>query len=148
MRSLADTIVLVTPPSFGVDDPGIRSELEATVGEVRYNQLGHPLQSNELAAELGDVDGLIAGLDQIDRTVFAAAPRLRVIARYGVGVSNVDLRAASEHGGAQAAGFISVTKDDVRVCASGTSASQRSTRMKLMAAAVMTCWRWVFASPM
>lgn len=98
MRSLAETIVLVTPRSFGVDDPPVRAELEAAVGEVRYNRLGRPLQSNELAAELSDVDGLIAGLDQIDRTVFAASPRLRVIARYGVGVSNVDLAAAAEHG--------------------------------------------------
>jgi D-3-phosphoglycerate dehydrogenase / 2-oxoglutarate reductase len=98
MRSLADTIILVTPRSFGVDDPGIRAELEATVGEVRYNRTGRPLQSNELAAELGDVDGLIAGLDEINGSVFAAAPRLRVIARYGVGVSNVDLDAASRHG--------------------------------------------------
>jgi D-3-phosphoglycerate dehydrogenase len=98
MRSPADTIVLVTPRSFGVDDPAIRTELEASVGAVRYSRLGRPLRRDELAAELGDVDGLIAGLDEIDRTVLAAAPRLRVIARYGVGVSNVDLQAAAEHG--------------------------------------------------
>jgi D-3-phosphoglycerate dehydrogenase len=98
MRSLADTIVLVTPRSFGMDDPAIRAELEASVGAVRYSRLGRPLRADELAAELGDVDGLIAGLDEIDRTVLAAAPRLRVIARYGVGVSNVDLQAAAEHG--------------------------------------------------
>jgi D-3-phosphoglycerate dehydrogenase / 2-oxoglutarate reductase len=98
VRSLADATVLVTPRSFGVDDPAIRTELEASVGAVRYSRLGRPLRADELTAELGDVDGLIAGLDEIDRTVLAAAPRLRVIARYGVGVSNVDLQAAVEHG--------------------------------------------------
>lgn len=98
MRSLAGTIVLVTPRSFGVDDPSIRIELESAVGEVRYNRTGRPLQSLQLAAELGEVHGLIAGLDEVDRTVFEAAPRLRVVARYGVGVSNVDLQAAAEHG--------------------------------------------------
>lgn len=96
--AVTDSIVLVTPRSFGVDDPAIRAELEANVGAVRYNKLGRPLQADELAAEVGDVDGLIAGLDEIDRTVLAAAPRLRVIARYGVGVSNVDLQAAAERG--------------------------------------------------
>jgi phosphoglycerate dehydrogenase-like enzyme len=47
---------------------------------------------------LGDVDGLLAGLDEIDASVIAAAPRLRAIARYGVGVSNVDLHAAARSG--------------------------------------------------
>ena len=98
MRSLADTTVLVTPRSFGVDDPAIRTELEGSVGAVRYSRLGRPLRADELVAELRDVDGLIAGLDEIDRRVLAGAPRLRVIARYGVGVSNVDLQAAVEHG--------------------------------------------------
>ncbi len=46
---------------------------------------------------LPDVDGLIAGLDDIDASVFAGAPSLRVVARYGVGVSNVDLEAARTH---------------------------------------------------
>jgi D-3-phosphoglycerate dehydrogenase len=41
---------------------------------------------------------LIAGLDEIDASVFEAAPRLRVVARYGVGTSNVDLQAAERHG--------------------------------------------------
>jgi D-3-phosphoglycerate dehydrogenase len=44
------------------------------------------------------VDGYIAGLDEITRSVIAAAPRLKVIARYGVGVDNVDLEAARERG--------------------------------------------------
>jgi D-3-phosphoglycerate dehydrogenase len=98
VRPLADTSVLVTPRSFGRDDPGIRHELEAAVGDVRYSRQGRPLQSSELRAELADVDGLIAGLDDIDRAVFMSAPRLRVVARYGVGVSNVDLQAAADHG--------------------------------------------------
>src|SRR5690349_2838725 len=43
----------------------------------------------------------------------------------------------------QAAAFMRVTKEDRRVCARGTSESQRSTRTRLMAAAVRRCWRWV-----
>lgn len=95
---LADAVVLVTPRSFGNDDPRLRAELETSVGDVRYNTRGRALRAEELRAEIGDVDALIAGLDEIDATVFAAAPRLRVVARYGVGTSNVDLQAAAEHG--------------------------------------------------
>lgn len=90
--------MLVTPRSFGAHDPGLRAELEAAVGNVRYNRHGRPLRAEELRAEIGDVEGLLAGLDEIDASVFAAAPRLRVVARYGVGTSNVDLAAAAAHG--------------------------------------------------
>lgn len=98
MRELSTSIVLVTPRSFGAHDPDLRRELERVVGEVRYNTRGRPLTAGELREEVGDVDGFIAGLDQIDSTVFDAAPRLKVVARYGVGVSNVDLDAAYRHG--------------------------------------------------
>ncbi|HEX6507918.1 MAG TPA: NAD(P)-dependent oxidoreductase, partial [Chloroflexota bacterium] len=98
MKPLSDMTVLVTPRSFGVGDPEVRRELEATVAEVRYNVQARPLSAEELRAQIGDVDGVIAGLDEIDATVISAAPNLRVIARYGVGTSNVDLHAAAEHG--------------------------------------------------
>ncbi len=44
------------------------------------------------------VDGFIAGVDEIDAAALAAADRLKVIARYGVGVDNVDLDAAQARG--------------------------------------------------
>ncbi len=97
-QPLKRCVVLVTPRSFGADDPGLRRALEEAVGEVRYNGRGRPLKSAELQVEIPEVDGLLAGLDEIDAAVLAAAPRLRVIARYGTGTSNVDLRSAKEHG--------------------------------------------------
>jgi D-3-phosphoglycerate dehydrogenase len=65
---------------------------------VVYNQLGRSLTSQELQRLLPGCDGFIAGLDQIDRAALAAADRLKVIARYGAGVDNVDLQAAAEKG--------------------------------------------------
>lgn len=90
--------VLVTPTSFARGDPRLKAELEATVGEVIYNPNMRPLSSDELAALLPGCDGYIAGLDAIDRGALAGADRLRVIARYGVGIDNVDLATASEKG--------------------------------------------------
>jgi D-3-phosphoglycerate dehydrogenase / 2-oxoglutarate reductase len=97
-RPLSESVVLVTPRSFGAGDPGLRPALEAAVREVRYNDRGRPLRAAELREAMADVDGLLAGLDEIDASAIAAAPRLRVIARYGVGTSNVDLRAAARAG--------------------------------------------------
>ncbi len=90
--------VLVTPTSYGKSEPRLRGELEAQVGEVVYNSSGKPLKAAELIAILPGFDGYIAGLDEINRTVIESAPSLKVISRYGVGLDNVDLQAAREHG--------------------------------------------------
>lgn len=92
------TAVLVTPRSFRDGDPAVVARLEAAVNEVRWNDLGRPLVAAELRERLDGVDGLLAGLDEIDASVFAAAPRLRVVSRYGVGVDRVDLQAAAAAG--------------------------------------------------
>jgi D-3-phosphoglycerate dehydrogenase len=87
--------VLVTPTSFGKDDPALKATLEKTVGEVIYNPTNRPLIASDLVPLVKDADGYIAGLDQIDSSVIGAASRLKVIARYGVGVDRVDVKAAT-----------------------------------------------------
>jgi len=95
---LRDCRVLVTPTTFGKHNPGLRRELEGQVGEVRYSAFGRPLTAVEVREAIQGCHGYIAGLDVIDREALAAADELRVIARYGVGVSNVDLKAALARG--------------------------------------------------
>jgi D-3-phosphoglycerate dehydrogenase / 2-oxoglutarate reductase len=90
--------VLVTPTSFGKNDPGLKQLLEQTVGEVVYNPVGRPLKSGELQLLVRGCDGFIAGLDEIDASVLEAGKQLRVVARYGVGVDQVDLQAATRLG--------------------------------------------------
>jgi D-3-phosphoglycerate dehydrogenase len=92
--NLKECRLLVTPTSYGKNDPRLKTELEALVGEVIYNPTGKPLTSTEVARMLPGVDGYIAGLDAIDASALEAADRLKVIARYGVGVDSVDLAAA------------------------------------------------------
>ncbi|HUE99377.1 MAG TPA: phosphoglycerate dehydrogenase [Anaerolineales bacterium] len=96
--NLKECRLLVTPTSYGKNDSRLKSELEAQVGEVIYNPTGKPLSSAEVAKLLPGVDGYIAGLDGIDANAIKPADRLKVIARYGVGVDNVDLSAAKEKG--------------------------------------------------
>ena len=87
--------VLVTPTWYGKSDPRVRTELEAAVGQVIYNPIGRPLNSYEVKALLPGCHGYIAGLDEIDANALEGADKLRVIARYGVGVDGVDLAAAA-----------------------------------------------------
>jgi phosphoglycerate dehydrogenase-like enzyme len=90
--------VLVTPTSFGKNDPHLFSEIESQAGEVIYNPTKRPLTSTEVRNLLPGVDGYLAGLDTIDQHALEAADKLKVIARYGVGLDNVDLACAKEKG--------------------------------------------------
>ncbi len=98
MSDLKNFKVLVTPTSYGSMDPSLKTDLEDLVGQVVYNTTGKPLSSQQLQELLPGCQGMIAGLDEIDRLALDAAPELKVIARYGVGLNNVDLGAAREKG--------------------------------------------------
>lgn len=54
---------------------------------------------DELIAAAGGVDALItSSREAVTRRVFEHLPRLKVMSRHGVGLDNVDLEAATEHG--------------------------------------------------
>ncbi|MCJ7716880.1 MAG: phosphoglycerate dehydrogenase, partial [Anaerolineales bacterium] len=86
------------PTSYGSQDPALKTDLENLVGQVLYNTTGKPLSSVRLQEMLADVDGMIAGLDEIDAQALEKAAHLKIVARYGVGYNNVDLEAARKQG--------------------------------------------------
>lgn len=63
--------------------------------DVKITNNGNP---EEILAELVDADGFIIRIGYMDRKNIEAAKNLKVIARPGVGVDNVDLAAATERG--------------------------------------------------
>ncbi len=91
--------VLVTSRSFLEAAPDSVRRLEKAGVELIRAPGERPLQEEELVRLVGEVDGIIAGVDRIGRRALqAGVPRLRVIARTGVGVDTVDLEAATELG--------------------------------------------------
>ena len=96
MKPLKQCKVLVTPTSYASQDESLKTDLEKEVAEVVYNTTGKPLSSIQLQDLLGDVDGMVAGLDEIDKAAIDAAPELKVISRYGIGYNNIDLKAAKK----------------------------------------------------
>ncbi|MFM7171580.1 MAG: hypothetical protein ACKO4U_00890, partial [Caldilinea sp.] len=73
MNDLKSCCVLVTPTSFGQNDPQLRTALESRVGRVIYNPTAQPLSSAALRDLLPGCHGWIAGLDTIDAAALAAA---------------------------------------------------------------------------
>lgn len=80
--------------------PGAWSQILENAGfEVRYpTPGGRMLTAAELIANLGDVDATIASSEPYNGAVFDAAPRLRVIARTGVGYDAIDVAEATRRG--------------------------------------------------
>jgi D-3-phosphoglycerate dehydrogenase len=56
------------------------------------------LSEDELIALLPGIDGVVVGDDPLTERVLDAGDRLRVISKWGVGIDNIDVAAASERG--------------------------------------------------
>lgn len=90
--------VLVTARSFR-HTPGAHHErLKQTSWEIVASSSDQPLNAEELVPLVSDIDGMIVGLDQVTAAVLEAAPRLRVVAKHGIGVDTIDVAAATRLG--------------------------------------------------
>jgi D-3-phosphoglycerate dehydrogenase len=66
--------------------------------ELVPNDLGRAPTEGELLARIAGIDALISGTEPVTARVLAAADRLKVISKHGVGYDNVDVPAASARG--------------------------------------------------
>lgn len=89
--------ILVTPRSYGKDNPALFAQLEAAGCEVVRNTTGGILEKDQIKELLADCTGVIIGVDPLDAEVLACAPKLKAVSKYGVGVDNIDLDYCKEH---------------------------------------------------
>lgn len=89
--------MMVTPSMLAAYDEAFEPLRQAGV-EVIFNNGHYPMNAVDLARFIGDAEMAIVGLDTLSAEVFAACPRLKIVARNGIGLDNVDLDAASAHG--------------------------------------------------
>ncbi len=89
--------VYVTSRSFGLYSEGAL-ELVKSVAEIERSPYDRAMSEEELLKVVEDVDGLIVGGDKINRRIIKHAKKLKIIARHGVGVDNIDLEAATDNG--------------------------------------------------
>jgi D-3-phosphoglycerate dehydrogenase / 2-oxoglutarate reductase len=87
-------VVVITDCDHGDVDPEL-AVLDGHDVELRVLACRTP---EEVAAQAGGADVLINQYVPITAAVLDALPRCRLVVRYGVGVDNVDLQAATERG--------------------------------------------------
>ena len=88
--------VYVTSRSFGrYSEKAL--ELIKSVADVELSPYNRGMTEEELLKMVKDVDGIIVGIDKIDRKIIENAKNLKIIARHGIGVDNVDLKAATDN---------------------------------------------------
>ncbi|WP_196260118.1 phosphoglycerate dehydrogenase [Pelagibacterium limicola] len=90
--------VLVTATNYSRLCGEGKALLESNNCSVIENTFGRPMTFEELAQRVERADAVVAGVDNWNEAVFALAPRLKVIARFGVGVDNIDIEAARARG--------------------------------------------------
>ena len=89
--------IKVTSRSFS-RHPFLKKELETLFPNSVFNQDGPETGIPDLEQFLEDADGLILGLEMMDHSLLGRLKNLKIIAKYGVGLDNVDLEAAAEYG--------------------------------------------------
>jgi D-3-phosphoglycerate dehydrogenase len=90
--------VLVTATSFSAIPREPEERLLEAGYEVLHNPYGRPMTAEELAPVFEDVDACAAGVDDFSAPAFARANRLKVVARHGAGLDNVDIAECTRKG--------------------------------------------------
>ena len=97
-KKLFDCLAIASP-SFCLDQ-SLVSEARALTRKLVTNPSGERMDEGQLIQFLQEnrADGLIIGTDSLTAAVINAAPNLKAIGKYGVGLERVDLAAVREKG--------------------------------------------------
>ena len=94
----SNDVVVVTFQAFDPADDESAGLLAAADLDIRFAPKTGARSPAEVAMLMGDAVAGVVSTDPFDRSVFEACPRLRVLARVGVGFDSIDLDAATEAG--------------------------------------------------
>ena len=90
--------VLVSAPYFIPVVEEWQQRLAAEDVELVPAQVNERLSEAELIDMITDIDGIICGDDRITKHVLDAAPRLKVISKWGTGIDSIDSEEAKRRG--------------------------------------------------
>jgi len=88
--------ILITPRSFAKYSNEPYAKLEKAGIEYVNNPVGGILSKEEMLQHIKDFDGIIVGVDPLDKDVLSAG-NLKVVSKYGIGTDNIDLDYCKEN---------------------------------------------------
>lgn len=89
--------IAVSSNTFSADEV-LCAALRARFPGADFNPTGRILAGDELLAFLGDAPAALVGLETLDARLLAARPALRTLAKFGVGLDNIDLEHCARAG--------------------------------------------------
>lgn len=90
--------IVFTPRGFakcGLDNLQI---LEETGFSVEYNDTGNAYTKEEFYKKTDDADGVVVGVEIVDKAYIDAHPKLKAVVKFGVGTDNIDIEYCKEKG--------------------------------------------------
>ncbi len=90
--------VLISAPYFQLVLDKYRSFFDEQGIELVAPPVSERLSEEELLKYVGDINGVICGDDRFSARVMDAAPKLRVISKWGTGIDSIDREAAKARG--------------------------------------------------
>ncbi len=90
--------VLITSHSFGKEGREAFGILEKANIIPVLKQKNEIWNEDELCKIITDMDGIIVGADKVTKKVLERANKLKIIAKHGIGVDNIDVEEATKRG--------------------------------------------------
>lgn len=90
--------VLVSAPYMQPVLDRFRPSFEKKGIELVIPIVNERMEEEELLACISDIDGVISGDDRFTAAVLKAAPKLKVISKWGTGIDSIDLKTCQELG--------------------------------------------------
>lgn len=90
------TVILARSFARAAKDPLRRLEDAGIMVEIKKNL--DPENEMVVSDLIGDAEGVLVGMDRVGEVVLSRCPNLKVVSKHGVGVDNIDLKAAQKYG--------------------------------------------------
>jgi D-3-phosphoglycerate dehydrogenase len=90
--------ILISAPYMQPVIERFRAELEHAGCELFIPPVFERFEEDDLLEFIGDIDGAITGDDRFTPRVLQAAPRLKVISKWGTGIDSIDREACAQLG--------------------------------------------------
>ncbi|HQT37251.1 MAG TPA: NAD(P)-dependent oxidoreductase, partial [Sulfuricurvum sp.] len=87
--------IAVTSPSFSKNKL-LQKEIKAHFKNVKLNLEGIRFNKDDFVKFVSNSEAVVVGLEEITDEVLSHLPKLKIIAKYGVGLNNIDLDACKK----------------------------------------------------